>query len=248
MLPLLRSKRPPRSNSLDKQLPPNLASSQPRPAQHPQCGQGISTYPWPAESIAEFVKGRTLLSHAPIDRPSFVKSPLFPLFALFVLGAGGVVAWRLYNSPLVRMTWLWALGALAVYGFSTSGGMYNIIRGMPMYYRRPGGKIQWWLEVRGGREAGAGARGRKRLRAGARAGGGELQMCGLAERRWPCAASVVTCADQGLELASGSCSPAADPLHGPDARLPPLPHNTPTHPHNPHKHRAARASLAPRAS
>lgn len=53
------------------------------------------------------------------------------------------------------MTWLWALGALVVYGFSTSGGMYNIIRGMPMYYYK-GGKMVWWMEVRGGRDEGWG--------------------------------------------------------------------------------------------
>lgn len=113
-----------------------------------QCG-GISSYPWPAESIATFIKGRTLLGHAPIDRPSFLKSPLFPLFALAVLAAGGWAAWRLYHSPLVRMTWLWALGALAVYGLSTSGFMFNIIRGMPMYIVERDGKVRWWLDQRG---------------------------------------------------------------------------------------------------
>lgn len=115
-----------------------------------KCGQGIQSYPWPAESIADFVKGRTSASHAPIDRPSFVKSPIFPLVALAFLGVGGLVAWKLYNSPIVRMTWLWCLGALVIYGFSTSGGMYNIIRGMPMYTYQPGGKVKWWLDQRSG--------------------------------------------------------------------------------------------------
>lgn len=114
-----------------------------------KCGQGISAYPWPAESIAEFVKGRTSLSFGAIDRPSFVKSPLFPLFALFALAAGGWVAWRLYNSWIVRLTWLWCLGSLVVYGFSTSGGMYNIIRGMPLYMHDRNGKVQWWMERSG---------------------------------------------------------------------------------------------------
>lgn len=115
-----------------------------------KCGDGISTYPWPAESITEFIKGRTSLPHGAIDRPSFVKSPLFPLFALAFLAGGGLVAWKLYNSWIVRLTWLWGLGSLAVYGFSTSGGMYNIIRGMPMYVMDRGGKIRWWMEGRSG--------------------------------------------------------------------------------------------------
>lgn len=113
-------------------------------------GEGLATYPWPAEAMAEFFKGRTGLSHAAIDRPSFLKSPLFPLFALAALAAGGAAAWRLYNSPIVRITWLWALGALAVYGFATAGGMYNIIRGMPMVMPTRDGKVKWWLESRQG--------------------------------------------------------------------------------------------------
>lgn len=114
-----------------------------------RCGAGVSTYPWPAESIVDCVKDRTGLTAAPVDRPSIVKSPLFPLVALAALAGGGAVAWKLYNSPIARQTWVWALGALAVYGFSTSGGMYNIIRGMPLYIQR-GNKIQWWLEGRSG--------------------------------------------------------------------------------------------------
>jgi hypothetical protein len=112
----VRRQAPAPARSLDprSQPPPRPA---PPPRAHPlQCGAGVSAYPWPAESIAEFVKGRTSMTHAAIDRPSFVKSPLFPLFALATLAAGGVVAWKLYNSWIVRLTWLWTLGALAVYG------------------------------------------------------------------------------------------------------------------------------------
>jgi hypothetical protein len=61
--------------------------------------------------------------------------------------AGGYVAWIIYNSPIVKITALWALGALAVYWFATSGGMYNIIRGIPLYYRGQNGKLVWWMEV-----------------------------------------------------------------------------------------------------
>jgi hypothetical protein len=62
--------------------------------------------------------------------------------------AGGYAAWLVYNSPIVKITALWALGALAVYWFATSGGMYNIIRGIPLYYRGQNGKLVWWMEVR----------------------------------------------------------------------------------------------------
>jgi hypothetical protein len=112
-----------------------------------KCGQGMATYPWPAESIVDFVRGRTLLSAAAVDRPSFIKSPAFPFVALAVLAGLAAVGWKLYNSPLVRQTWVWAVGSLVVYGFATSGGMYNIIRGVPMYYPLPGGRVKWWLDV-----------------------------------------------------------------------------------------------------
>jgi oligosaccharyltransferase complex subunit gamma len=65
-----------------------------------------------------------------------------------IVSAGGYAAWIIYNSPIVKVTALWALGALAVYWFATSGGMYNIIRGMPLYYRGQDGKLVWWMEVR----------------------------------------------------------------------------------------------------
>eukprot|EP00882_Tetradesmus_deserticola_P025835 GHRQ01028410.1.p1 GENE.GHRQ01028410.1~~GHRQ01028410.1.p1 ORF type:complete len:109 (+),score=41.66 GHRQ01028410.1:214-540(+) len=66
---------------------------------------------------------------------------------LHIHASGGYVAWVVYNSPIVKITPLWALGALAVYWFATSGGMYNIIRGMPLYYRGQNGKLVWWMEV-----------------------------------------------------------------------------------------------------
>jgi hypothetical protein len=84
-----------------------------------------------------------------VDRPSILKSPFFPLALVLFFLVGGYAAWVVYNSPIVRITGLWMLGALAVYCFATGGGMYNIIRGMPLYYRNQQGKLIWWMEVRG---------------------------------------------------------------------------------------------------
>lgn len=43
---------------------------------------------------------------------------------------------------------MWALGSLAVFWFSTSGGMYNIIRGIPLYILDKQGKMQLFLAGR----------------------------------------------------------------------------------------------------
>lgn len=93
------------------------------------------------------VSGSSGKAAAEVDRPSILKSPLFPVGLLAFICGGGYAAWRVYNSPIVRITWLWALGALAVFWFATSGGMYNIIRGIPLYYNGPNGKLVWWMEV-----------------------------------------------------------------------------------------------------
>lgn len=95
-----------------------------------QCGPKIQTYPWPAEDLVACVSRQSGFSAAAVERPTVVQNPLFPLALLAFIVVGGFVAWKLYNSPLVRITGLWTLGALGVYWFATSGGMYNIIRGV----------------------------------------------------------------------------------------------------------------------
>lgn len=114
-----------------------------------QCGPKIQTYPWPAEDLIACVSRQTGFSAAAVDRPTVVQNPLFPLALLSFIVVGGAVAWKLYNSPLVRITGLWTLGALGVYWFATSGGMYNIIRGIPFSIVRDGRKV-YWMEGRQG--------------------------------------------------------------------------------------------------
>lgn len=114
-----------------------------------QCGPSIKTYPWPAEDLLRCATGNTGFQAGEVERPSILKHPLFPLGLLAFIIVGGYAAWLIYNSPIVKITALWALGALAVYWFATSGGMYNIIRGVPLYYKGQNGKLVWWTEVRG---------------------------------------------------------------------------------------------------
>jgi oligosaccharyltransferase complex subunit gamma len=112
---------------------------------------GFTKYPWAAEEMCAWLEKRVPgSSSAPVDRPSFVKSPLFPLAFAGFLVTGAGVAWRLYNSRLARQTWLWGAASLGVWWFSTSGGMFNIIRGMPLVGgdpQRPG-RVAWWMSSR----------------------------------------------------------------------------------------------------
>ena len=114
-------------------------------------GAPFSKYPWAAEEMASWLERRVPGSRAaPVERPSFVKSPLFPLAFGAFLACGAALAWRLYGSPLARHRGAWGAGALAVWWFSTSGGMFNVIRGMPLVGidpRNPG-RVAWWSTSR----------------------------------------------------------------------------------------------------
>ena len=112
-----------------------------------QCGGNISKYPWPAEELVKCVEDKTSTKAAAVDRPSATKHPLFPVAAVSFLVVLAYAAWKVYNSPIVRITALWGIGACAVFWFSTSGGMYNIIRGMPMVSVGQNGKVMWWMQV-----------------------------------------------------------------------------------------------------
>jgi len=115
-----------------------------------RCGGNISKYPWPAEELVKCVEDKTSTKAAAVDRPSATKHPLFPVAAVSFLVVLAYAAWKVYNSPIVRITALWGIGACVVFWFSTSGGMYNIIRGMPMVSVGQNGKVMWWMQGRGG--------------------------------------------------------------------------------------------------
>jgi oligosaccharyltransferase complex subunit gamma len=75
---------------------------------------------------------------------------LFPLIFLFLLVSAAYGAYVLWWSPLVQHPFIWAFGSIAVVWFSVSGGMFNIIRGMPMFIRDKDGKLQFFLSGRYG--------------------------------------------------------------------------------------------------
>ena len=52
------------------------------------------------------------------------------------------MAYHLYYAPFMKNLGLWTAGVLFVYWFSVSGGMHNIIRGVPLYYPDQDGKVK----------------------------------------------------------------------------------------------------------
>ena len=78
------------------------------------------------------VQEKTGISVGSIDRPSLTNSRFFPVLALAFVALGTYVAYRVYYLPILKNLGLWLAGCLVVFWFSASGGMHNIIRGVPL--------------------------------------------------------------------------------------------------------------------
>ncbi len=97
---------------------------------------------WKAEDMAAFLRDKTGINIEKIDRPSFMRSGWFPVVFLAAVLTLGAVAYNLYYAEFMKNLVLWTMGVLFVYWFSVSGGMHNIIRGVPLYYPDQEGKIK----------------------------------------------------------------------------------------------------------
>lgn len=98
-------------------------------------------YPWKAESFAEFVKMRSGVAVDPIPRTDALGTRLTALLMILFLSLALWTARRLYDTPFVQSRWIWLAGSLFVCWFSTSGAMFNIIRGVPFAIPKDG-KLQ----------------------------------------------------------------------------------------------------------
>lgn len=104
-------------------------------------------YPWKAEAFADFVKKRAGIA-AEIPNEEGIAPHLALLFFLLFISASIWTAIRLYQSPIVQSRILWMTGSLFICWFSTSGGMFNIIRNVPFVLPRDG-KIQTFYQGNG---------------------------------------------------------------------------------------------------
>lgn len=111
-----------------RHLPPGVGD------QESSVDMKASEAPRNAEGIASFVTARTSYECGAIERPPFLsRNRVLALLGLFLVAAP-IVGKKLAapGSPL-RDSRIWMAGALAIYFFSVSGGMHNIIRKMPLF-------------------------------------------------------------------------------------------------------------------
>ena len=89
---------------------------------------------------------QTGISVGEIVKPSLLTSPFTPVLFLATVAAGAYVAYHLYYADFMKNQLIWTSGTLFVFWFAVSGGMHNIIRGVPMYFYDPNaGKVQMFL-------------------------------------------------------------------------------------------------------
>jgi oligosaccharyltransferase complex subunit gamma len=92
---------------------------------------GVSTGIDP-QDIGGFIEDRTGLSPGDLSvLTATTRSRFIPLFTLIFLAGASFIGYKLYYARFMRSTALYAAGAIAIFWFATSGGMYNIIRGAP---------------------------------------------------------------------------------------------------------------------
>ncbi|KAI4298647.1 hypothetical protein L6164_032181 [Bauhinia variegata] len=87
-----------------------------------------------AESMAEFIESKTKLVVGPIHRPPLISRNQWIIIVLaFLIWLPFAVKKILTGQTLLHEPKVWLAGAVAVYFFSVSGAMHNIIRRMPMF-------------------------------------------------------------------------------------------------------------------
>ena len=85
-----------------------------------------------AQEVGSFVQERTGLTPGDLSAAGAAsRSRFLPLFTLAFLAGASFVGYKLYYARFVRIPALYAIGGLIIFWFSVSGGMYNIIRGVP---------------------------------------------------------------------------------------------------------------------
>ena len=87
---------------------------------------------WMVMDLGAFVQERTGLSPGDLSAAGAAgRSRWLPVVTLLLACGLGFVGWKLYQAPFMRWMPLYATGIMFLYWFSVSGGMYNIIRGVP---------------------------------------------------------------------------------------------------------------------
>lgn len=105
-----------------------------------------------ADGMVNFVESRTRQKVGPIERPpAFSKKQLIVLVGGLLVASPFVIKRIMAKDTIMHDPKFWAFNAVLVYFFSVSGGMHNIIRGMPFFTqdRNNPGKLQFFYQGSG---------------------------------------------------------------------------------------------------
>lgn len=111
--------------------------------------QTHKSYPWKAELISEFVRKSTGYSITEIKRPSITDSKFFLFFTISSIIIIIYTSYKIYCTPIIQNKWIWMMAVVSICWFATSGGLFNIIRGIPFSMRSKDGKTQLFYKGQG---------------------------------------------------------------------------------------------------
>eukprot|EP00892_Ulva_mutabilis_P004234 jgi/Ulvmu1/2182/UM013_0027.1 len=103
-------------------------------------GRGI----WEVTKYTRFLEARVHVHLGPVQEPSALQDPVLLAVLLMLLVPGAYAGWRIYTSSWIGNPWIWSVAVMAVFMFATSGGMYNIIRGIPLVRQQENGQVEWF--------------------------------------------------------------------------------------------------------
>ena len=101
---------------------------------------------WEASEFGRFLSDASGEPAIEVVTPPRGPSFIGVMSGLAILAGLAAAGWKFYTSPLAAYLPLWVAGTLAVWWFATSGGMYNIIRGMPMVLPTRDGRVKLFLD------------------------------------------------------------------------------------------------------
>lgn len=96
--------------------------------------------PVEVNDMVAFVRDKTGIDIGKVDKPTVFQAWWFPFVALSFLSSLLYIAYKIFYADFMKNMVFYALATLFVYWFSVSGGMHNIIRGMPMVTIDPNSK------------------------------------------------------------------------------------------------------------
>ncbi|KAJ7566309.1 hypothetical protein O6H91_02G096600 [Diphasiastrum complanatum] len=108
------------------------------------------------DSMVKFVEHRLNRKIGLIKRATHMKYTLSSLLICVLMGSPFIATILMTKGAILKDPEVWCIGAMLVYFFSISGGMYHIIRNTPYYVVEEGGNVKWFYVERNGRVAGAG--------------------------------------------------------------------------------------------